>query len=188
MIGSLVGGIIFFLWSFLAWTVLPMHLHTVMYTPAQDSILKVLAESGMESGVYSMPMVDNRNVHSMMDEKYREECQKMMEANKGKPMATVTYLKEGMKFDGSTLFLGFLYEFIAVLAVCILLAPAFASTSSFFGRWWLVLLVGLVITMSGPMISHNFMGTPWDFTLDMIVDTFANWGIVGLWLAWYFRK
>jgi hypothetical protein len=34
-IGSLVGGIILFIWSFIAWGVSPMHLHTFMYTPAQ---------------------------------------------------------------------------------------------------------------------------------------------------------
>jgi len=187
LIGALVGGAILFIWSFIAWGVSPMHLHTFMYTPAQDSLLKVLAESGMETGTYSMPFVDNRNVHGM-DTKYMEDCKKLMEENKGKPTATIFYLKEGMTFDGGTLFKGFLLEFLAVLVVCIILAPAFVSTNSYFGRWWLVLLVGLLISLCGPMINYNFMGYPWEFTLDMVVDIFANWAIVGLWLAWYFRK
>jgi hypothetical protein len=141
----------------------------------------------METGAYSMPFVDNRNVHGM-DHKYMEECKKLMEENKGKPMATIYYLKQGMKFDASSFFMGFLYEFLAVLAVCIALAPAFATTATYFGRWWLVLLIGLIISLCGPMINYNFLGVPWDFTLDMVVDVFANWAIVGLWLAWYFRK
>ena len=77
---------------------------------------------------------------------------------------------------------------LAVLAACILLAPAFATTTTFFGRWWLSLMVGLLITAAGPLIYFNWLGVPWDFTVDMILDIFLNWGITGLWLAWYFRK
>ena len=62
LIGSLVGAIILFIWSFLAWAVLPVHLHTFQYTPAQDSILQILANNNMESGAYAMPMADNRDI------------------------------------------------------------------------------------------------------------------------------
>ena len=44
LIGSLVGTLIMFIWSFLAWMILPIHANTYMYTPAQDNILKVLQD------------------------------------------------------------------------------------------------------------------------------------------------
>src|SRR4030095_8585413 len=90
-IGSLVGAIILFAWSFLIWGVSPLHLHTFMYTPAQDSLLKVMAGQDMATGVYNMPMVDNRKVTGM-DAAYKKECHELMEANNGKPMATLYYL------------------------------------------------------------------------------------------------
>jgi hypothetical protein len=186
-IGSLVGAIILFVWSFLAWQVLPLHLHTYAYTPAQDSILKVLGENNLETGVYAMPMMDNRNLTSMSSE-YMKECHEFMEANKGKPMATLTYIKEGMDMGPGMIVRGFLIEWLTILAACILLMPAFAASSTFFGRWWLTLVTGLLISAAGPLIYYNFMGWPWNYTIDIIVDIFLNWGIVGLWLAWYFRK
>src|SRR4051812_48022694 len=92
--GSAVGAIILFIWSFLAWAILPLHLHTFMYTPAQDALLKVLEENNVETGAYIIPMADNRNV-SGFDSKYMDESKKVMEASKGKPSASIYYIKEG---------------------------------------------------------------------------------------------
>ncbi|MEO5571045.1 MAG: hypothetical protein ABIT08_05970 [Bacteroidia bacterium] len=186
LIGAFVGGIIFFIWSFLAWGLLPLHLHTFMYTPAQDSILNILANNQTESGAYLMPMADNRNV-SGFDSKFHEQSEKVMKENAGKPGTTVYYLKEGYNMDGFTLLRGFLFDLIAAFAVCIMLVPAFSISSSFFGRWWLTLVAGLFLNACGPLIQYNWLGMPWNFTSDMIIDNFLNWGIVGLWFAYYFK-
>ena len=186
LIGALVGAIILYVWSFLSWAVLPLHHHTYQYTPAQDAVLKALAENDVATGTYAMPMADNRNV-SATDPAYKEAEEKMMNENYGKPAATIHYLKEGFNMNAGTMVKGLLFNFLAVLAVCLLLAPAFAKMSSFFGRWWLSLLVAMLIICTGPLIDFNWMGHSWEYTKDMILDTFLNWGITGLWLAWYFR-
>ena len=186
-IGSLVGAIILFVWSFLAWTVLPLNLRTYMYTPAQDAILKVLADNQVQTGVYAMPMADNRDA-AAFDSKFHEESEQVMKANEGKPGASVYYLKEGFNMGIGTIIRGFLINLLTMLAACILLAPAFVSMSSFFGRWWLTLVVGLLVSACGPLIQYNWMGIPWEFTEKMILNTFLAWGIPGLWLAYYFKK
>ncbi len=185
-IGSFVGAIVLFFWSFLAWTTLPIHLHTLMYTPAQDAVLKALADNNVETGSYAMPIGDNRNATSSID--YHKESEKMMEANMNKPAAVIHYRKEGYEMGPMTIIKGFLINFLAVFAACILLAPGFATLNSFFGRWWLTLVAGLLITACGPLIHHNWLGVPWNFTVKMILDTFLNWGITGLWLAYYFGR
>jgi hypothetical protein len=187
LIGSFVGAIILFVWSFLAWAITPIHLHTFMYTPAQDAILKTLEENNVETGAYGIPMVDNRNV-SGFDSEYQKKSEEFMKANSSKPAATIQYRKEGYDMSAMTLIRGFLFDFLASLAACILLAPGFAAMNSFFGRWWLVLLIGVVLAISGPLINFNWMGAPWQFTLDMVMDNLLNWGILGLWFAWYFRN
>jgi hypothetical protein len=184
--GSFVGAIVLFIWSFLAWAILPIHLHTIMYTPAQDSVLQILANNNLESGAYGMPMADNRNV-SAFDSKYHEEMEKKMKENAGKPMASVYYLKEGYTMGAATMLRGFLFNFLAVLAASILLAPAFTVSTTFFGRWWLTLVVGLLLNASGPLIQYNWMGMPWNYTVDMVIDNFLNWGVVGLWFAFYYK-
>jgi hypothetical protein len=186
LLGSFVGAIILFVWSFLAWALLPIHLKTFLYTPAQDSILKVLATSNMESGAYAVPMADNRNAKSF-DSKYQNEAEQVMKENAGKPAATVYYRKEGYDMNGGTIARGFLFNLIAVFAATVLLVPAFLKMNSYFGRWWLAIMVGLLINATGPLIQFNWMGMPWNFTMDMVLDNFLNWGIVGLWLAHFFR-
>jgi hypothetical protein len=184
LIGSFVGSVILFIWSFLAWAVLPIHLHTYNYTPVQDSVLKILADGNMKEGAYSLPMADNREVKSF-DSNYQQEAQKIMEAYAGKPMATLFYLEEGYNMNIPR---GFLFDFIAVFAACIILVPAFTTTNSFFQRWWLTLVVGLLINAAGPLINFNWLGMPWNYTVDIVLDNFLNWGITGLWLAWWFGR
>lgn len=187
IIGSFVGAIILFIWSFLAWAILPIHLHTFMYTPAQDELLKVLADNQVETGAYGIPMADNRNI-SAFDTKYQEDSEKLMQDYQGKPSATVYYKKEGYNMDASTLLKGFLFDFLATLAACIILVPGFTVMNSFFGRWWLVLVLGFLLSASGPLLQYNWMGYPWKFTFDMILDNLLNWGITGLWFAYYFNN
>lgn len=186
-IGSLVGAAIMFVWSFLMWGVLPCHLHTYMYTPAQDTLLKIMAEINLETGVYGLPMADNREM-SGFNNTFHEESEKVMKQYKGKPMASLFYLKEGWNMDGMMFVRGFLWNFFAVMALCIILSGTFGNATSFFGRWWLVLLAGLLLVTQGPLMQHNWMGFPYEFTLRMAVDIFGNWAVAGLWLAWYFGR
>lgn len=187
IIGSLVGAIILFVWSAMSWTMLPINLHTFMYTPAQDSILKVLADNNVPTGTYGIPMVDNRNV-SGFDSKYQEDSEKLMKEKAGTPMATLFYQREDTQMGAATFMRGLLFDFLAVLAACIILIPGFVASTSFLQRWWLVMVVGLLITASGPLIEYNWMGRPWDYAMHMVTNDLLNWGITGIWLAWYFRK
>ena len=119
-----------FLCGFILWGLSPMHAQTYLYTPAQDSILKILADNNVESGAYMMPMTDNRTIADFG--KYQEESHKFMEAQNGKPFATMYYLKEGLNMNmGMGMLRGFIINFLAVLAACIILTPAFAAMSSF---------------------------------------------------------
>ena len=70
----------------------------------------------------------------------------------------------------------------------IILIPAFTTTNSYFQRWWFTLVVGLVVTVSGPLMNFNWMGVPWNYTVHMILDSLLSWGITGLWLAWFFGR
>ena len=49
-VGALVGGLILFIWQFLSWSLLNIHLPEMQYTPAQDEILSALSEAGLEEG------------------------------------------------------------------------------------------------------------------------------------------
>jgi hypothetical protein len=53
--GSLVGGIILFVWQFLTWGMLNLHEAQQRYTPKQDSVLAYLGSQFSEDAAYMMP-------------------------------------------------------------------------------------------------------------------------------------
>lgn len=187
MISSIVGAIIMFAWSFLSWTVLPVHLHTFKHTPGQDSILAAMKNSNLTTGTYMVPSVDNTNV-SAFDSEYHKKMEDMMKSAVNKPMATIFYVDAVPAMHISSMLKGFLYTLIAMFCVCMLLSLAYQSDASFFMRWWMVMLFAIVYSMMGPMMGHNWMHEPWHYTSGFICDAFIGWGLTGLWLAKYLKK
>jgi len=90
LIASLVGGIILFAWHAVSWMVMPIHLDSFHYSPAQDSILNALENAGLTTGAYFMPTADNRNV-TAFDSEYHKKTEELMKTRVGKPMATIFY-------------------------------------------------------------------------------------------------
>jgi hypothetical protein len=175
IIGSLVGAVIMFVWSFLAWMITPIHANTFMYTPAQDAIMKVLAESNLETGTYGMPSAPTK-----------EEQMKIMEENKGKPGAAVYYVKEDPGMGGMQMCVGFILNFIMVFAACLLLIKN--MDGSFFSRWWMTMMIAVVIIFGVHLMQWNWMSHSWEYTRSFILDGVIGWGINSLWLAWWFGR
>ena len=174
-IASLVGAIIMLMWSFLSWMVLPIHEKTFTYTPAQDGILKAMADANLETGAYGMPSGATR-----------EEAMQAMEANKGKAGALIHYTKADPGMDPSMHLKGFLFFFVTTFAACVLLANNMSG--SFFSRWWMVMMVAVIIIFGIHLMHWNYMGHSWNYTRDFILDAALGWGINGLWLAWYMGR
>lgn len=187
LIASLVGGIILFVWHSLSWTILPTHLHTFRYTPAQDSILNSLKNSGLTTGAYFMPTVDNRDVSSF-DSEYHKKGEEMMKTMVGKPTATLFYTEAMPEMGAGQILNGFFYDLISVFCACLLLSLAYQSNASFLMRWWMVILFAIIYTMQAPMSMHNWMLEPWHYTRGFICDAFIGWGLSGLWIAKYLKK
>ena len=175
IIGSLVGTVVMFIWSNLAWMVLPIHANTYMYTPAQDNVLKVLAESNLETGTYGLPSGPTR--------------EEMMKAHKdaaGKSGAAIFYVKTVPEMGASMMLVGFIFGFIGVLAACLLLAANMNGT--FFSRWWMVMMVAVVVIFHKDLMNWNWSGYSWEYTRDMVLDTALGWAITGVWLSWWFGR
>jgi len=175
LIGSVVGALIMFIWSFLAWMVLPIHANTYTYTDKQDAIMKVLADNNLETGTYGMPSAPTK-----------EEQMKIMESNVGKPGAALFYTKADPGMGGSMYAGGIIFNFIMVFAACILLINNMGGT--FFSRWWMVMMIAVVIIFGVYMMQWNWMGNSWAYTRDFVLDCACGWAINGLWLAWWFGR
>jgi hypothetical protein len=185
-IGSLVGGVIIFIYLAVSWMVSPIHVQTFRYTPAQDSILAALTHIG-ESGAYLLPAADNRNVTGYSAD-YQSKEAAVAEERVGKPGAVVLYRNAVPGMSAFAFIGGFLADFIAVFIVSLILIAARDRITSFFARWWLVMLVPVVMLCMDHAPQLLWMGYPWHYVSGFITDAFFEWALVGVWLGWWYRK
>jgi len=175
-IGSLVGGIIIFIWQFLSWTILDLHRPAQQYTPKQDSILAYLNTQFDSSAGYFMPTVP-KGASS-------DDMEKLSESSMGKPWIQIAYHKS---YDASmfvNVVKAFITDIIIVLFFCWILS---GFTANSFGKTFLAaLLAGLIIFLNANYIVHIWYET---FDLEAyLTDYLVSWGLTGLWLGWWLNR
>ncbi len=84
--------------------------------------------------------------------------------------------------------IGILLNLFAVMGAVILLAMSKDKLKTFFMRWWAVMLIGFIVALNSYLLEWNWMQFPWHFIKGEVIDTFMEWGLCGVWLAWYFRE
>ncbi len=186
LIGSLVGGVIIFIYLAISWTVSPLHLQTFKYTPAQDSVLAAL-KAVDEPGAYMLPAADNRNAAGM-DADFQKREAAVAEARIGHPAAVVIYTPSMPPMNAFAFLGALIADILAVLAVSVILVAARDRLSGFFQRWWIVMLVPLIMLCLDHAPQLIWMGYPFHYVSGFITDAFFEWAIVGAWLAWWFRR
>jgi hypothetical protein len=175
-IGSLVGGIIIFMWQFLSWTALSLHQPAQQYTPKQDSILAYLSTQFDSSGGYMLPTTPPGASSADM--------QKLGESMKGKPWVQVVYHKN---YDTSmvvSLVKAFITDFLMVLFFCWIISGF--TLNSFSKTLMAALLTGLIVYLNGNYVVHI-----WYQTFDIkayLIDYLVSWGVTGTWLGWWLNR
>ncbi len=175
IIGTLVAAVILFIWQFLSWALLNVHGQEMQSTPKQDTILAVLSQH-LEEGDYFLPQPAKGAS--------QEEYQQFMEQQEGKPWAKVSYRKSFTTNMGMNMVRGFAVDLLsAFFLVWILLKIDNLTFSTAF-------IASLGIGFIG-YFTISYLNSVWfeGSTLGYLVDTVAQWGIVGLWLGfWLTRK
>jgi hypothetical protein len=186
IIGSLVGTVLIFVWSFASWELLPIHVHSFNYIPKQDSVMKMLDRTIPASGAYMLPAVDNRKVESVTSG-YKAASEKNMEDMVGKSNAMIFYTKQTPAMDPMQIVRGVLIDLFAVMSAIIILMLGRDRLNTFFMRFWVILLIGFIVALNSYLLDWNWMNFPWHFIKRELVDVCVEWSLVGLWLAWYFK-
>lgn len=174
LIATLVGGLILFVWQFLSWSLLNIHGSEMAYSPNQDKILENLAQN-LEEGSYFMPGVPPGTSG--------EAAQAAMEANVGKPWATISYHKSMSNNMGMNMFRGFAVDLVAVfLLVWLLLKFTSVDLKT-------AVLAGLAIGGIG-YLTGPYLNSIWfeGDSIGHLVDAIVQWGLVGAWLGWWLPR
>src|SRR6185369_15984690 len=133
-------------------------------------------------GLYLLPSLPPGSGH--------EEMEKFMTDRTGKPWAFILYNHEmmGMASFPMQMVMGFIYNLITVLVVCIALAAASSRLTSFGQRLWFVMLFALFAIFSNLMPRYNWYHFPMHFIKGEIIDLVGGAFFLGLWLAWYYGR
>ena len=175
LIGALIGGIIIFLWQFLSWTVLNLHLPAQQYTDKQDVIMSTL-NNNLEEGGYYIP---NLPAGAGWDEQQRA----MTEAA-GKPWATIQYHKALEDSMTMNMVRGLMVNIVIILLACWIFTKI--NKPTFSTIFIASLFIGFIVFLNSAYTMHI-----WYQTFDLIahfIDSIASWGLAGLWLGWWLTK
>ena len=176
LIGSVVGGLIIFIWQFLSYAAINFHKPIQQYTDKEDVIMNFLNSQGLEEGGYILP--------GMPEGISKEDYEAKMEKMEGKPWASLQYHKEHENNMTMNMIRGFIVNVLAVYLFCWLVLrmnrPSFGTV--LLGA----LAVGLIIFLNAPYINYIWFQSHdiWAHLLDYVV----SWGLVGAWLGWYLRR
>lgn len=175
LVGTLVAGLILFIWQFISWNVLQLHQSEMQYTPKQDQIMEALTQLDLEEGHYMIPTV--------ADGASMEDQEKLMENMIGKPWATVSYHKAFEVNMGMNMTRGFLLDLVsAFLLVWILMK---FRENNFMTSLLASLAVGAIGYLTIPYLHQVWMETD---STGYLIDTIVAWGLVGAWLGWWLNR
>ena len=176
IIAAVVGGLILFVWQMLSFMMLQLHSAQMQYTDKQDEILAVLESTGIEEGEYFLP-----NTASATPSE--EERIAYVDKYTGKPWARLSYHKEMNMSMGMNMVRGLLVDIVAAfLLAWLLLKFAHLDMKT-------TLIASIAIGLVG-YLSISYLNSVWYETNSWpeLIDTIAQWGLVGVWLGWYLNR
>ncbi|MEO7531148.1 MAG: hypothetical protein ABIS69_07045 [Sediminibacterium sp.] len=179
IIGSIVGGLLIFIWQSLSWTVLDLHRPVQDYTSRQDTILNFLKANLEKEGGYMVP--------SMPKGTSSDEMMKLGEKLNGTPLLTIQYHKSfprAMDAMYMNMFRGFVATVVMVWLLCWILGKW--NKASFFNIFLACIFTGLIVFINEPY--NNYI---WYKIFDVrahLVDALASWGLCGIWLGWWMKR
>ncbi len=176
IIGSLVGGVILFMWQFLSWTALDLHRPAQEYTPKQDSILNFLSANLEKEGGYYLPTAPKGTSF--------EDMEKITNSSIGKPWAIIQYHANMTYNMGTSMARALAVNILLAWLVCWILGK-FAH-NNFTKTFTACLFVGCIVYLNSAYTSHV-----WYHLFDIrafLLDAIAMWGLTGIWLGWWLNR
>lgn len=175
IVGTLVGGVILFLWQFLSWTMLNLHGDGQKYTAKQTEILQYLGENLEGEGSYFLP--------TYAPGTSQEDMEKLMASMDGKPWATISYHSAMNANMGLNMFRGLVIDFVAI-AMLIWLLLRFANLGMK-DAIMASLVVGLISYFTSQYTYSIWFETN---TIPDLIDTVVSWALVGGWLGFWLPR
>lgn len=178
LVGSLVAGIVLFLWGCAAWLFLPTYTNFKDIID-EEAVVRTLNESLPEKGIYYFPKHPDQSAESI-----GEWNRKVREG----PTGILVFNPQGHGPLGIRKFgAALLAQWAAALIVAYLLSQTLASKPSFRHRWLFGALIGCVISLTAYLPDWIWYGFPGSYTANLVRDMVFGWVLAGLILAYFIK-
>jgi hypothetical protein len=176
IIGSLVGGLLIFIWQTLSHVAFNLHEPVQQYTAKQDSILTYLNKQELAPGGYILPRMSHNQ--SM------EELEGFTKSIAGKPWARVIFYPSYKTDMTMNMVRGFVLDiFMVFLLVWIISKLKIPRRSTIVG---VSVVIGLIAFCNTSYTEHIWYPV-YDLRAQLI-DSVVAWGLCGFWLSRYFGQ
>ena len=177
LLGGIAGGIILFVWSFLAWIVLPLHTPTMHEIPNGDAVISTLKPLLPMKGLYLLRHNPGMSADRAAQDAWTEKV-------KQGPNGLILYDPAGTDpMMTSQMVVGLILDILSALVVAWLLTRSTALSASYLSRVMFCGMFAIFATLFDYLSMWNWMGYPADFTTGLIVDSLIAWLLAGLAIA-----
>jgi hypothetical protein len=156
-LGSLLGGIVLFVWSAIAWIVIPWPGEPLRAFTSEDAIIQAVKANAPRSGNYLLP-IEPKRTPGMTDEQYKAAGQAAMDRMTRGPMIFSVVRLEPMGSTTRPLVIQFLTQLVLALMASFLLLQT--GRLSYKGRVVFLTVLGVIIFVGGHVDEWNW----WSFS------------------------
>ena len=185
LLAGLLGGIVMFIWNFVAHELLPLGEMGVAVIPNEDAVTSALQTNlGDNSGFYIFP---SGGLTPGATREQKEAAMKKAEEQMAAGAAGVLIYRPKRIFNfPKRLGIEFTTEVIEALLACFLLAQT--NITGFGGKVGFILTAGILAAIATNVPYANWYGFPKPFTLAQMVMMIVGFLLVGIVAALVMRK
>lgn len=179
ILAGILGAVAVYIWSSISWMAIPWHDAVMGNLANEDSVVAVLKDGGVKTGVYYFPGMMSND---------KAEVQAWTEKHRRGPLGFLVYVEEGKEPWSATPFImGFILDLIAALLIAYLLSLAAVRLKNYWGRVCFVTLIALFAAVVSHGTMWNWFYFPAGYTLVNMLDLIIGWFFGGLVIAWLIK-
>lgn len=155
--GSILGAIILFLWSAIAWMIIPWPGEPLRTFSNEDAVVQAIKANAPRSGTYLLPN-EVKRTPGMSNEQYEKAAQDAADRMSKGPLVFASVRLEPFGSMVRPLIIGFFTQLIAALLASFLLSQT--TGLAYAARVGFLIVVGLIIFVGGHLDEWNW----WSFS------------------------
>ena len=183
-LAAILGALVLFVWSALAWMVIPWPGEPLRGFTNEDAVVQTIKANVPRSGNYLLP-IEVKRTSGMTDEQYRTAVQNAENRMIQGPMIFASVRLEPMGSMARYMVIGFITDVIAVLLACILLLQT--NAASYPARVGFVAGLGILIFVGGHLDEWNWWGFSNAYMLMQFGVIVIGWILAGLVISVFVR-